>query len=402
MNTWTSTFDQGAQPKPPFHNKGTAYGLGFLAMGPKFNRQGVLLLLLILCSVVLWVKFIAPVFEEGRSAWAALDAHSGVGGTFVSNGHSRFPGILPIKQLDPSLLPQSSNEKSAPTSKKQRLVFVGDIHGCKDELEKLLKKVRFHTSTDHLVSVGDIVSKGPDSSGVIDLLHRHKASCVRGNHDDRVLLVAQSLQARTSETDKDSVQVEADGIDPVEKLAKSLSNHQLEYLQSCPIILRIGHLKAFNTEAVVVHGGLIPGLALESQDPVSAMNMRVIDLSTHIPSSKHKLKGSRAWYKLWNRYQQLLSLHPRLGKHKGGRQAEKQLTVIYGHDARQGLQIHKYTKGLDSGCVGGGKLTALVVDGDGKQQIVQVKAKNHRMYSATRLDVLRDGGPQAPPDGKKG
>jgi hypothetical protein len=50
-------------------------------------------------------------------------------------------------------------------------------------------------------------------------------------------------------------------------------------------------------------------------------------------------------------------------------------TVIYGHDAKTGLKIRTYTKGLDSGCAKGGKLTALVIEDGGKQSLVQVSCK---------------------------
>lgn len=54
------------------------------------------------------------------------------------------------------------------------------------------------------------------------------------------------------------------------------------------------------------------------------------------------------------------------------------MTVVYGHDASSSLSIRTFTKGLDSGCVKGGKLTAMVVEDGGKQNIVQVKCKDHR------------------------
>lgn len=53
------------------------------------------------------------------------------------------------------------------------------------------------------------------------------------------------------------------------------------------------------------------------------------------------------------------------------------ITVIYGHYAKAGLSILEYTKGLDSGCVKGGKLTAMVIEDGGKQSIVQVRCKNY-------------------------
>lgn len=54
------------------------------------------------------------------------------------------------------------------------------------------------------------------------------------------------------------------------------------------------------------------------------------------------------------------------------------MTVVYGHDAKSGLSLKEYTKGLDSGCVKGGKLTALVVSDGGHQEIVQVKFSKHQ------------------------
>lgn len=54
------------------------------------------------------------------------------------------------------------------------------------------------------------------------------------------------------------------------------------------------------------------------------------------------------------------------------------MTVVYGHDAKTGLKIRSYTKGLDSGCVKGGKLTALVIEDGGKQSLVQVHCREYK------------------------
>ena len=53
------------------------------------------------------------------------------------------------------------------------------------------------------------------------------------------------------------------------------------------------------------------------------------------------------------------------------------MTVIYGHDAAKSLNIRKYTKGLDSGCVYGRKLSALVIEDGGKNEVVQVKCDEY-------------------------
>jgi hypothetical protein len=56
----------------------------------------------------------------------------------------------------------------------------------------------------------------------------------------------------------------------------------------------------------------------------------------------------------------------------------KPQVVIYGHDSKAGLQIYRWTKGIDSGCVSGGKLTALILNAKGQQEIVSVGCENHR------------------------
>jgi predicted phosphodiesterase len=68
-----------------------------------------------------------------------------------------------------------------------RTIVVGDIHGCYDELIKLLEKVEL-TSADRVVSVGDLIAKGPKSKEVLDLFSNDtRFSSVIGNHDLKVL-----------------------------------------------------------------------------------------------------------------------------------------------------------------------------------------------------------------------
>lgn len=49
-------------------------------------------------------------------------------------------------------------------------------------------------------------------------------------------------------------------------------------------------------------------------------------------------------------------------------------TVIYGG---QSFEIRQYTKGLNSGCVHGGDLSAFIIEDGGKSKVVQVSCKNH-------------------------
>lgn len=374
----------------------------FLAVvkAPKFRRLLLLIVALSLAAFFLLTRIIEPFVEEETAVWNSLNVNTTTSttGIFGTNIRPHFPNMIHLQDLDPALLPGSSKGKQHKGAEnKKRLIFIGDIHGCKEELEDLLKAVHFNPVTDHIIATGDIVMKGPDTAGVIDILRGYKASCVRGNHEDRLLLVAEDLKSTSLRSNKGP----GNGIDlgheaesfkadsPERKLALSLSADQLAYLKACPVILRVGELKAFGGEAVVVHAGLVPGLALEDQDPASVMNMRIVDLKTHVPSKLHEKEGSIPWYTLWKKHQQLAPAQQHLAELRDSgkwKPTVKPTTIIYGHDAKKGLQINKYTKGLDSNCVRRGKLSALVVDEKGKQNVVQVPCRDERRATSTGKD----------------
>lgn len=151
---------------------------------------------------------------------------------------------------------------------------------------QLLDEASFTPATDHLIFTGDLINKGPDSAGVVDLAREHSASSVRGNHEDRILLLRRSLVA------SNAMAGPQEGDDQIytskelgeRALARSLSDEQAKWLEACPVILDVGMISGMG-RVVVVHGGLVPGVDLENQDPSSVMNMRTIDLKTHVPSS---------------------------------------------------------------------------------------------------------------------
>lgn len=194
---------------------------------------------------------------------------------------------------------------------------------------------------------------------------------MRGNHEDRLLLVLADILAHrqplpgpneplgrapdfmeeASESRKDY---------DMRKLALQISPNQIKWLKERPVILGMGKLPGMGN-AVVVHAGLVPDISLMQQDPYEVMNMRSIDLKTWVPTSE---SNKTPWEKFWNYKQKKLP-------------ASDRLTVIYGHDARRGLTIEKYSKGLDTNCVRGGKLTALVLDARGKQKYEQVECQKY-------------------------
>ena len=67
---------------------------------------------------------------------------------------------------------------------KDRLIVIGDIHGCLDELQALLARAAYDPATDTVVLVGDLVNKGPKSYEVVRFVRESGFFVVRGNHDD--------------------------------------------------------------------------------------------------------------------------------------------------------------------------------------------------------------------------
>lgn len=159
----------------------------------------------------------------------------------------------------------------------------------KDSLLSLLTKVSFNANHDHLILAGDMISKGPDSAGVIDLAIELGATGIRGNHEDRVLLAHADMLAQhvdvdlpgpSESRDEQGHELEEESLSHADSkdraLVRRLGAKRIRWLKKCPMILRVGKLGKLG-EVVVVHAGLAPGVELERQDPSMVMNMRTID-----------------------------------------------------------------------------------------------------------------------------
>lgn len=76
----------------------------------------------------------------------------------------------------------------------RRIWVVGDLHGCRRELDALLQQHQFDPQQDLLISVGDIIDRGPDSLGCLALLEEPWFRCVRGNHEEMALSALQGQE----------------------------------------------------------------------------------------------------------------------------------------------------------------------------------------------------------------
>ncbi|KAL8303022.1 hypothetical protein RB600_006756 [Gaeumannomyces tritici] len=173
-----------------------------------------------------------------------------------------------------------------------------------------------------------------------------------------------------------------------EEIARCLSTEQLAYLAPLPHILRIGELGGgrFRGETAVAHGGLVPGLALDRQDPEAVMNVRALHRKTLRWSDEraNPKDGENHWFTTWDWKQTLIEeaesrLEPVRGSKDDAAAAAAVRAVVYGHDSRLGLQLGSHHFGLDTWCSAGGQLTALVVaDGGESHDIAQVNCPDYQ------------------------
>lgn len=202
-----------------------------------------------------------------------------------------------------------------------RTVIIGDIHGCLLELDALLDTIGLNSS-DRVVCVGDVIGRGPRSIGVLDRLMSMGAQSVQGNHELHLL---QRVKA-----DADGWRTEL-GSHPHWQFATELGDQHLEWLQGLPLYCAMP-----KHELVVVHAGVQLGMSLEAQDPWVLTHIRSFDADGR-PSSA---LGSAAWATQYPGPQH----------------------VVFGHAAQRELQLHPHATGLDTGCVYGKRLTAMVLN----------------------------------------
>ena len=211
-----------------------------------------------------------------------------------------------------------------------RTIIVGDVHGCRSELEGLLDRVAF-SSGDRLVFVGDLVARGPDSLGVLDVARRTGAIVVRGNHEQKLL---DWRRARVA-----WMRGEAAAKPPIgsmhRDIARSLRPVDWTLIETSPFFL---HLPEHGVS--VVHAGVMPGLAVEAQEPETLMRIRTVRVAASGKRGKaHKSETNPLWGAVYTGPPQ----------------------IVFGHNAAPGLQIHPWATGLDTACVYGGRLTAMVL-----------------------------------------
>ena len=196
-----------------------------------------------------------------------------------------------------------------------RTIVIGDIHGCYDELEDMLAEVRFNTD-DRLVSVGDLITKGPKSREVLErFMSDPQFSAVMGNHDLALRRKWNGEKIKLKDSQK-----------PTNKELKKDKERYLAYLNSLPFMIDLGtHL--------VVHAGVRPGVALHSQTSEDLTELRSM-------GKDRSARDGTPWYDVY----------------------EGEKVVLFGHWPGPKPRRGKQAIGLDTGCVYGNELTAYIIE----------------------------------------
>ena len=223
----------------------------------------------------------------------------------------------------------------------RKLLLIGDVHGCLDELNDLLDLVnRSYNQSQYLpVFVGDMINKGPKNIETLQRIRQMEHFAVRGNHDAAVLREALMSQKHNKYEPSSRYQ-----------WTKNLVAEDIEYLKELPYTISI---PSFN--AIVVHAGLVPNVSLQEQKIADMIVMRnVIETENGTLKSAELPDNGKPWASQWNGPEH----------------------VFFGHDARRKLQQYPFATGLDTGCVYGFDLTALLLHNDGSKEFFTVPAKD--------------------------
>jgi serine/threonine protein phosphatase 1 len=219
-------------------------------------------------------------------------------------------------------------------------LVIGDIHGCYDELHELLAAAGL-SSSDEIISLGDMIDRGPDSPAVIRFFREtENASSLYGNHERKHVLAASAGGSLT----------------PSQVLAREQFEEE-EYSKAIEFMKELPHALDLD-DALLVHAYLEPRVSLERQDE------RVL-LGTLGGQRYLEATYSRPWWELY----------------RGAK------PIVVGHHdyAKDGTPFifRDRVFGIDTGCCRGGKLTGLILP---DFRVIQVPSKKDYWAEATALD----------------
>lgn len=211
-----------------------------------------------------------------------------------------------------------------------RTIFIGDVHGCLEELRELVEEKIRPTAGDRIIMLGDLVNRGPNSAGVVKYVMGRGFESLLGNHEERYARKWQKQEWGCAE------------------LRAVLTDEQHAWIVARPLFLE-------TKDFVAVHAGLLPGKdlagTLADPDGERAVTRARMIAPDGTWTDRLELPGGKPWWEL----------------HREKR------PVFYGHWGAQGVKLGANgTYGLDSGCLYGGALSGYCLE---TKELFQAKAR---------------------------
>jgi len=259
---------------------------------------------------------------------------------------------------------------------------VGDLQGCLQPLQCLLKEVAFDPAKDRLWLVGDLVNRGPQSLATLRFLYAMRDSliCVLGNHDLHLLAVAHNRERLKK---ADTLQEILDAPD---------RDELLNWLRQQPLL----HYDA-ERDTLLVHAGIPPQWTLNKALKRAAEVQDALRDDTRLPLFLEGMYGNQParWDKGLRGIERLrvitnyltrmrfcsadgsLELKSKEGLDSApagfapwfsyANRKTRKHKIIFGHwAALEGRCSQPNLFALDSGCVWGGAMTLLNLDSGAK------------------------------------
>ena len=273
-----------------------------------------------------------------------------------------------------------------------KIYAVGDVQGCGPSLKALLKKL---PTKSNLIFLGDLVNSGPDSLGALrklkSLQESGRAECILGNHDLHLLAIDAGLRKTKA-------------LDTVDAILKAPDRKELiDWIRKRPMALS-------NGKVLTVHAGVLPQWDLQqtlecAQEVEKALRSKsykefLANMYGNTPNKwSNSLKGYERLRLITNTLTRMrfcksngqMEFESKEGLENGPKgyipwfKAPKRKTadtlIYFGHWSTLGLLRHNNVIGLDTGCVWGGKLTALEISNINKDskslEMIQVDGYDH-------------------------
>ncbi|MFZ3088685.1 MAG: symmetrical bis(5'-nucleosyl)-tetraphosphatase, partial [Methylotenera sp.] len=258
---------------------------------------------------------------------------------------------------------------------------IGDIQGCYHAFQALLQRIQFDAKSDQLWLVGDLVNRGSGSLEVLRWCYAHQDSLrvVLGNHDLHALVVAEGIVAPHKGDTLDAL-LAADDSDV---LLNWLRRQRIVYQEGDFLMVHAGLLPQWTAEQALRYAAEVE-CALQSDDYLYFLRHMYGNLPDQWSDELTGIDRLRVITNATTRLR-ICSVQGLMEfKFKGelkdipagfmpwfevpGR-ATQDTPVIFGHWSALGLQQKTNLYALDTGCLWGGKLTAMNVH---TKAIVQV------------------------------